>query len=146
METADLNRIVEIAVQIVQTDTNHRVSVEFQAGELPPVRCHRYQLALLFLHVFENAVDALGGSGVVRVTTSAGPTWVDAEVGDAGPGIPQDDLERVFEPFYTTREERAGLGLAIAREIATAHGGSLTATPGSGATFLLRVPVARHAL
>ena len=146
METADLNRIVEIALQIVQTDSNHRVSVEFHAGELPPVRCHRYQLALLFLHLFENAGDALGGSGVFRVTTSAGPSWVDAEVGDTGPGIPQDDLERVFEPFYTTREERAGLGLAIAREIATAHGGSLTATSGSGATFLLRVPVARHAL
>ena len=146
METADLNRVVEIALQIIETDTSHRVRVEFHAGDIPPVRCHRYQLALLFLHLLENSVEAHSGSGVVHVTTSAGPTWIDAEVSDSGPGIPEDELERVFEPLYSTKEERAGLGLAIAREIATAHGGSLTALPGSGGRFLLRIPVARHAL
>jgi signal transduction histidine kinase len=146
METADLNRVVEIALQIIETDSSHRVRVEFHAGDIPAVRCHRYQLALLFLHLLENAVEALGESGVVHVTTSAGPTWIDAEVGDTGPGIPEDELERVFEPLYTTKKERAGLGLAISREIATAHGGSLKALPGRGARFLLRIPVARHAL
>ena len=142
MVTGDLNRIIDTALQIVQTDTSHRTRFELHMVELPPVHCHRYQLAQLFLHLCENAVEALGGTGVVRVSTSAGPAWVEVEISDGGPGISEGDLERVFEPFYTTKDGRSGLGLAIARQIAAAHGGSLTATHERGATFRFRLPAA----
>ncbi len=65
-------------------------------------------------------------------------------VSDRGPGIPDGQLERVFEPFVTFREQGLGLGLAISRSIVTAHGGSIgpRTTPSGGATFRCLLPVA----
>jgi signal transduction histidine kinase len=68
-------------------------------------------------------------------------------VRDTGSGIAQADLQKVFEPFYSTRPDGTGLGLAIARQIAFAHGGEITAesTPGEGTTMTLRLPLADEA-
>jgi signal transduction histidine kinase len=67
---------------------------------------------------------------------------VELVVSDTGPGVAADQLERVFEPFYTTKESGLGLGLAICRTIARAHGGSLTAesSAGHGASLHLSLP------
>jgi signal transduction histidine kinase len=70
-------------------------------------------------------------------------------VQDTGPGIPADHLPRLFEPFFTTKSGGVGMGLAICRTTAEAHGGTLVvqSTPGSGATFRLTLPVIQeHAL
>jgi signal transduction histidine kinase len=63
-------------------------------------------------------------------------------VRDHGPGIPPADLERIFEPFYTTRPTGTGLGLAVAQRIVQMHGGTLTAAndPGGGASFRMAIP------
>jgi two-component system NtrC family sensor kinase len=65
------------------------------------------------------------------------------EVTDTGEGIPPENLERIFEPFFTNKEGGTGLGLAIARQIAADHGGSLTceSTQGVGTTFRLTLPI-----
>jgi signal transduction histidine kinase len=65
---------------------------------------------------------------------------------DSGPGIPKEDLERVFDPFYSTRAEGTGLGLAIARQIVTAHGGelSLESEEGHGTEVRIKLPLTRH--
>ncbi len=81
----------------------------------------------------------------LRLTFSAAgatPTGgeVRVEVNDNGPGVPAADVERVFEPFFTTRPDGTGLGLAIARAVAVAHGGSLRAQPGPGGRFTLQLP------
>ena len=86
------------------------------------------------------------GTGVFAPQHPSAPAalrFVEVAVTDAGVGIPADDLERVFEPFFTNKEGGTGLGLAISRQIATDHGGTLTceSVPGSGATFRLRLPV-----
>jgi signal transduction histidine kinase len=69
---------------------------------------------------------------------------VQVVVADRGPGIPHDQLERVFEPFVTFREDGLGLGLAISRSIVTAHGGSIRAENNAdgGATFRCLLPIA----
>jgi signal transduction histidine kinase len=68
---------------------------------------------------------------------------VEVEVRDNGPGVPEDVHERVFEPFFSTKAEGVGIGLAITRSIIDAHGGALTLspTPGGGATFRFRLPL-----
>ena len=86
-------------------------------------------------------------NGRVEVAVRAGPdgSEVAIEVGDSGPGIPPDKLEAVFEPYYTTKPEGSGLGLWIARQITSAHGGALEVEnrPGAGARFSLRLPLPR---
>jgi signal transduction histidine kinase len=85
--------------------------------------------------------------GTIRIALAADEQTVEAVVADTGDGIEPEHLQRIFEPFYTTKRDRGGtgLGLSVSVGIAETHGGSLTAasTPGEGATFTLRLP--RHA-
>ena len=91
-------------------------------------------------NLLQNAGDA-APLGKITLTLTHDASAVIFEVRDAGPGIPKDQLERIFAPFHTTRTQGTGLGLAVARRIAEAHGGSLVARnvePG-GACFTLRL-------
>jgi signal transduction histidine kinase len=140
MAPADLNEILGTVLQLVRAETKDRVAFELRLETLPPIRCHRYQLAELLLTLLENAVEASGGRGAVRVTTRAAPPWVEVEITDGGPGVRPDGADRLHEPCSSTNGGAAGLGLAISREIATVHGGSLTAASRGGALFQLRLP------
>jgi len=86
----------------------------------------------------------------VVVATQIDAAGVSVKIADEGPGIPAEDRERVFEPFYSTTDEGTGLGLAMARRIVKAHGGKITiADAPGGASLTVRLPVAEagaHAL
>jgi signal transduction histidine kinase len=115
------------------------------APELPAVLADRDQILQVLLNLVRNALDALGEKGgALAVAAARAPGGVAFTVRDDGPGIAPDDLERVFEPYFTTKEGGTGLGLAIARRIAEEHGGTLEASsrPGAGAAFTLVLPVA----
>ncbi|XXF79293.1 HAMP domain-containing sensor histidine kinase [Myxococcaceae bacterium GXIMD 01537] len=94
------------------------------------------------VNLVKNAVQASPPGGTVRVTGRATPGRYALRVHDTGPGIPAPTRERIFEPFFTTREKGSGLGLALARKIARAHGGELdfTSAPGD-TTFTLTLPL-----
>ncbi|MGC3998134.1 MAG: ATP-binding protein [Anaeromyxobacter sp.] len=115
------------------------------APELPPVLADRDQVLQVLLNLVRNALDAMAGAGG-RLTLGARRAGGEVifSVADTGPGIPPEDLARVFEPYFTTKEGGTGLGLAIAQRIAEEHGGRLEARsePGRGATFELALPVA----
>jgi signal transduction histidine kinase len=98
------------------------------------------------LNLLLNAIDAMQHRGSVRVKWSAPPTSVDARqfylvVHDTGPGIPSEILDRIFNPFFTTRETGTGLGLAIVHRVVEAHDGTILASndPGGGAKFEIRI-------
>jgi len=117
--------------------------------ELPAVSGDRNQLQQVLLNVVINACDAMDGQEVDRQllvhtqTTAQGN--VEIRVADRGGGIPLADLERIFEPFVTTKVHGVGLGLAICRSIVEAHGGHLWATnnPDRGATLHCELPAQR---
>jgi two-component system sensor kinase FixL len=119
--------------------------------ELPQVLGDRVQLQQLVLNLVCNACDAVQkqtGRRLVTVSTEqTAEGSVQISVSDTGPGIAPDRMERVFEPFYTTKESGLGMGLAICQRIATGHDGVLTAhsRPGEGATFRLVLPAAGSA-
>lgn len=104
----------------------------------------RKALAGALTNLMENAIQACGQGGAVRVDVSAEGEGVSFAVADDGPGIAPAEQARVFEPFFTTRAEGTGLGLAIARGVARAHGGdiALESEPGHGARFTLSLPLA----
>jgi signal transduction histidine kinase len=109
---------------------------------LPPVLADRDQALQILLNLLGNALDAVAGGGAVRVRVARAPGGVTFTVSDTGPGIPEADLSRVFEPYFTTKEGGTGLGLAIAQRIAEEHGGRLevVSRPGAGAAFTLTLP------
>ena len=110
------------------------------------LRADREQLAQVMVNLLQNAADAARSSAHprVRISIEADSDAVWVHVDDNGPGIASADRERVFEPYYTTKDHGTGLGLAIAKRIAFDHEGSITAadSPLGGARFTLKLP--RH--
>ncbi|MCF8086101.1 MAG: PAS domain S-box protein [Desulfohalobiaceae bacterium] len=98
----------------------------------------------VFLNLFLNAVQAMSPKGVLEVEVLAeGEHEARIEVRDSGPGIPEENLNTVFNPYFTSKGSGTGLGLAIARKIVEAHGGAIHAEnrPEGGAVFILSLPL-----
>jgi signal transduction histidine kinase len=112
---------------------------------LPPVRGDEGQLRQALLNLLRNAAEAMAGQGggKVRLETRNAGERVEIRVADAGPGIPAQDLPRIFEPFFSTKEGGTGLGLALVQQIVVEHGGKLQVESGaSGTTFVIDLPAA----
>jgi signal transduction histidine kinase len=98
-------------------------------------------------NVLRNAVEASRPAGEVVLRAAVRNGSVEVAISDQGPGIPEEDREAVFAPFFTTKERGTGLGLAIARQFTEAHGGHLRAESGcdgNGATFVFSLPLRRR--
>jgi signal transduction histidine kinase len=98
----------------------------------------------VFLNILQNAIEAVQEGGTIRVRTWADRVgYVNIEFTDSGEGISKKALARIFTPFFTTKEDGSGLGLAFAHRIVRDHGGDISvASPkGEGATFLVKLPV-----
>ena len=113
------------------------------APELPALPFDPGQIRQLLLNLIRNAREAMPGGGALSVSTRRAGESLLVEIKDAGPGIPPERLQRIFDPFFATKERGTGLGLALAQEIAQEHGGELTcvSAPGAGTAFTLRLPV-----
>jgi signal transduction histidine kinase len=147
----DLNEVLAEAARLAVGPAEAksvRVEVELDAN-LPPVAMARPALLQVFRNLTTNAVQAMAPGGTLCLTTRQDPSHraILASVSDTGPGLEPETLEHLFEPFFTTKAEGAGLGLAIAREIALAHRGDLQAAnraEGTGAVFTLTLPAVPH--
>lgn len=121
-----------------------RVSVE-TPDPLPALQVDRGQITQLVLNLLTNAEQAVkdGGSIEVRLAPFPDGEGVILSVADDGAGVPADQLEKIWEPFYTTKEKGTGLGLAVCRQIVESHGGTITveSAPGEGARFLVLLPL-----
>jgi two-component system nitrogen regulation sensor histidine kinase NtrY len=118
------------------------VEREIEPG-LPPVRADRDQIAQVLHNLVKNALDAARPRGRVRVRASRDGDEILLSVSDDGAGIRPEDMNRIFEPYFTTKGgDGTGLGLAIAQRIAREHGGRIDvdSRPGDGATFTVRLP------
>ena len=99
----------------------------FARGAIPTVPGDRFQLRMMLERFFENAVDALaGGPGKIEISTQVDARdWVVVTIHDTGCGMSQEVQRRAAEPFFTTKEDRRGVGLTIAQVIWRRHGGAL---------------------
>ncbi|MEO5692509.1 MAG: ATP-binding protein [Usitatibacter sp.] len=139
--------LVERAAQAAaQAASARQVTIEAVVSEnLPPVMADAVQMQVVLRNLLANAVDAAaleGGVREVAVSAAARGGEVVITVRDSGGGVPSADLQRIFEPFETTRATGMGMGLAIGRAIVEAHGGRLWAEAGAGGAFHLALPAA----
>ena len=96
----------------------------------------------MFQNIVLNAVSAIGEDGEISLTTRADENGVTVTVADNGPGIPEENIDRVFDPLFTTKPEGSGLGLAICLNILQCLGGSISvgSEAGKGASFIIQLP------
>jgi signal transduction histidine kinase len=116
------------------------------ADGLPPVMADPFQLEQVFLNICLNAIQAMSaGGGALGITSRAGDGNVVVEIEDTGPGIPADLRAQVFKPFFTTKREGNGLGLAISARIVAEHGGHIgyRCPPAGGTIFTVTLQQAR---
>lgn len=109
------------------------------------IRCEAIRIEQALQNLIENALEAISGHGTLRVTAGQSAAGVTFQVEDDGPGVSDAARVRLFEPFFTTRTDGAGLGLALVARVAEVHGGSVACIKrDSGATFQLTLPNNTH--
>lgn len=144
----DIAALAQHLIELLAPEWRQRgISAEC-TGTAPAVRGDRVALEQILHNLLLNAAQALerlpGREGQIRVSVTPRAAWVDCTVQDNGPGIPAEQLTRVFEPFFSTREGGLGLGLSLCQTLSQAMGGQLTvaAAVPQGAAFTLSLPMA----
>jgi nitrogen fixation/metabolism regulation signal transduction histidine kinase len=149
-ENVSLSEILEHCAADLRTLFDERRVALSLEGEFGDVLADERMLRQTFLNLLRNAAEAIPvdtGERSVRVRglrerDAEGRVWIRVEITDTGTGIPNEDLDRIFIPFFTTKTKGHGVGLALAHRIATDHGGTLSASnsEAGGAVFTLRLP------
>lgn len=145
VDRVDLHEALDDTLRLIHHEMRDGIIVRRDYGELPRIECYPSQLNQLFMNLLLNACHAIDGDGTISVETRARELCVDIDIRDTGCGIPEEDTERIFEPGFTTKGRRTGmgLGLLICRQVVERHGGEIhvESTVGEGSTFTVLLPI-----
>ena len=150
---ADVNQCVDSTANIVWTMMKHSVTLEKDYAELPELRCYPMELKQVFMNLLVNAYQAIeaaigddGEVGVIRIRTDVVDGGIAVRISDTGIGISPEDQQRIFDPFFSTKEVGAGTGLGLSTSygFVKRHGGrmSVQSEVGRGSTFEVWLPLA----
>jgi PAS domain S-box-containing protein len=149
VDWVDINQVLEETLVLLEKKMRQqriRISKSFDP-ELPHVRARADQLRQVFLNLILNAQQAISGEGEIHVSTSpyeqALQPSIIVQLSDSGVGIPEDDLSRIFDPFFSTGKKGTGLGLWVTQDIVRQHGGRIEVTSdiGKGTVFSIVLQV-----
>lgn len=145
---ADLHRGLDATLTILNNKISPNAKIIKDYGNIPLVACQFDRINQVFMNVLNNAIDAIGKTGTIKIKTWADRKSVFIAIQDDGPGMSQETIERIFEPFFTTKEvgKGTGLGLSISYGIIQQHGGKISAESelGKGAQFTIQIPTEQH--
>ncbi|MDD2904384.1 MAG: ATP-binding protein [Syntrophales bacterium] len=149
VEKVVTNEVLEECVGFLENEARYRnITIKKKlAPDLPTISSDSSQLQQVFLNILNNAIDAVGKDGAITLETLHRPAeqQIVINITDTGPGIPKATLEKIFDPFYTTKEvgKGTGLGLSISYSIMEKLGGTITVDSemGRGTTFTILLPV-----
>jgi PAS domain S-box-containing protein len=144
LKSLSLNQVVIETLELLRPELdNRRLQVKTRLGrQIAPVPLDPVQIQQVLVNLIKNAMQAMTKGGTLTLQTGEGPDGVWVSVSDTGGGIPQEQLNRIFEPFYTTKKKGSGLGLMIVQRIVRAHGGriGLESQLERGTTFRIWLP------
>ncbi len=140
-----VNRMVSDLLSMLEPEMEGRgVKVERRlAPRLPKVKADHQQLRRALLNMLKNSLEAMPDGGEIKVTTGADTDSVLIKISDTGTGIRSEHMDRIFTPFFSTKEMGTGLGLPLAQQIVAEHGGEITCSSeiGKGASFVVALPI-----
>jgi signal transduction histidine kinase len=154
-EPTALPTLIESVVEPYRAGLAGRVAIDVKAGpDLPQVSVDRTLFARALTNVIENALHAMPGGGRLTIASEAAfdgrpaPSHLTVSVRDTGVGMDQDDLAKIFEPYFSTKATGTGLGLTIAKRNVELNGGTIgvTSERGQGTTVTITLPVSRAGL
>ncbi len=142
---ADVNECLESAINIAWNEIKYKATLKRKLGDLPLTKCYPQPLSQVFMNLLVNAAQAIESQGEIRVKTWCDGENIFASITDTGCGIPEENLGRLFEPFFSTKEagKGTGLGMSIAAEIMQKHKGAITVDSevDKGSTFTVKLPI-----
>jgi signal transduction histidine kinase len=145
VDRVDVGEALHGTLALLKHELGESITVDEELPALPPVECYPQQLNQVFMNLLMNAIQAMPRGGRLTLRGRAAPDRLVIEIGDTGMGIAEENLERIFEPGFTTKGARVGmgLGLLICSEIMDRHGGeiSVNSKVGVGTTFTLGIPL-----
>jgi PAS domain S-box-containing protein len=145
LKPASLNEAVQKTLELLNPELENRgLTVKTRLdSHLPAAPLDLLQMQQVLVNLVKNAMQAMSKGGTLTLQTGEGSDGVWVNVADTGGGIPQEQLNRIFEPFYTTKKKGSGLGLMIVQRIVRAHGGriDLESDVGRGTTFRIWLPL-----
>jgi two-component system, NtrC family, nitrogen regulation sensor histidine kinase NtrY len=148
IQAVDLNELARSVAQLFQAQLNRdpgRIQPKLQLGDVPQVSADPVLLRRVIENLVLNAIDAMphGGTLTFRTMTNSNDRFVVFELADTGAGLTAEECERLFTPYYTTKQHGTGLGLAIAQSVISDHHGRITVSSkkGQGTTFHVELPV-----
>ena len=140
----DINAIVKNLLSLLVKEIEDRgISLEVCRTENPlRINAQKNLLRVAIFHVLRNAIEATPEGGTISVTTAGSDSRVTLTVSDTGRGIPEQDIPRIFDPFFSTKDHKFGMGLPLVRQIVTEHLGEITVESrmGTGTTFRMSFP------
>lgn len=146
-QPSDVARVVRAAVRILSPSLEPTARLQLVISGCPSVRMDAATLGQVLVHLIANAEQALRllpghASKSITIEVAESPGGAEIVVMDSGPGIAHEHQERIFDPYFTTKDGAAGLGLSFARHMIDAAGGtvSVQSEPGAGASFTVRLP------
>ncbi len=143
----DINAGLERTISIIWNEIRFNVELRKELGDIPKTMCDIAQLSQVFLNLLGNAAHAVAKGGVITVRTRADDANIYVSVADTGVGITEENMGRIFNAFFTTKEigKGTGLGLSISYEIVKKHNGDITVESkvGEGSTFTVRIPLVK---
>lgn len=150
LEQSELQEIpvesrIEDTLTLIHHELKHRIKVHRDYLPVPPIACYPGRLDQVFLNLLMNARQAIPGDGEIFVRTFTEGGWACVAIRDTGVGIPEDNLQHIFEPGFTTKGAGmgTGLGLSIVQSIVDEHRGKIEveSVVGKGTTFTVRIPL-----
>ena len=145
LQPASVNDVVgETVASMWQEIDDRDILVEQELGEgLPRILLDRAQLKQAFYNIIKNALQAMQSGGILRIRTEADNTQVTVSFTDSGQGIAPEQIGRLFEPYFTTKQNGTGLGLMIVQRIVREHGGTIEVESNKdrGTTFRVKLPI-----
>jgi len=143
--SCDLKTLLAETMEVARESADRRkVALQFESGQDPALaQIDHDRMKQVFINLIGNAIEASPEGGQVAIRLLPSPKAIQVEIADQGDGIPADQREKIFAPFFTTKKEGTGLGLAIAKKIIDAHDGRIDVldNPGQGTIFRINLPV-----